>query len=134
MAKLNKNEIEAVANKAYRALTDAAEKSREQLMKDYTPSESYSRIMELAKKRDEAYKVSCESKEEIANLMAAKYGIYCCSGDSIEYLRNLILKKECNLRTIPSKESIIDDVTIAAIDRDFDTTKFIEGLVAKFNA
>ena len=134
MAKLNKNEIEAVANKAYRALTDAAEKSREQLMRNYTPSESYSRIMELAKKRDEANKVHYESKQEIADLMANKYGIYCCSSDSIEYLRNLILKKECNLRTVPSKESIIDDVTIAAIDKDFDTAKFIENLVSKFNS
>lgn len=134
MAKLNKNEIEAVANKAFRALTDAAEKSREQLMKDYKPSESYSRIIELAKKRDEANKVYHESKEEIADLMRTKYGIYCCSSDPIEYLRNAILKKECGLRTVPSKESIIDDVTIAAIDKNFDTTAFIEKLVAKFNS
>lgn len=133
MAKLNKNEIEAVANKAHRTLTEVAERNRQEAIKKYTPSENYKRVTKLAEERNSAYKIYKECIKEIEEIFKS-YGCWRYGEDSIESLQSLIINKECQLAEVPFKESLIDDVTIAAIDKDFDTVKFIENLVTKFNS
>lgn len=139
MAKLNKNEIEAVANKAQRELEKAAKERIEKLKKEYTPDETASRLFELAKERDknidEIAKLDSQSyelKNQISNILREKYDYHGYSYGYDDVFKAVINKKH-PLPPVPSKASIIDDITIAAIDRDFDTAKFIEGLVAKFN-
>lgn len=134
MAKLSKNEIEAVANKAYRTLKETAEYNRNEAMKKYTPSEIYQRVTKIAEERDAANKIYAECVNELNKILKPEYSCWSCGEDKIENLQYLIINKECKLSEVPSKESLIDDVTIAAIDRDFDTAKFIENLVAKFNS
>lgn len=132
MAKLNKSEIEAIANKAYRALTEVAEAKRKEIMSKYSPSEMYRKITTLAERRDQAEKVYEESKEELSNILYDNFNYY-GGRDSVRELQRFIIQRECKLPPTPSKNELIDEVTIAAIDRDFDTTKFIETLVSKFN-
>lgn len=140
MAKLNKNEIEAVANKAHRALEEAAKAKREEIRRKYTPDSVASELLKLAKEKDqheiEIERLNAEKnrlRSQIQSIFADKYDYYCHYTDYNSVLDTLV-SRECQLPNVPSKESIIDDVTIAAIDRDFDTAKFINDLVAKFNA
>lgn len=135
MAKLNKNEIEAVANKAYRALETRANEERNNAIKNYTPSDNYLAIIQLVEERDKAARIKEESEEKISKIIDKHYNLKWHSGTwGKDRYEKFIIERECSLKQIPSKESLIDDVTIAAIDRDFDTAKFIENLVAKFNS
>lgn len=134
MAKLNKNEIEAVANKAYRALEEEARRERTIAISNYTPSDKYKTMMQLIEERDKAEKQFDHCRKEISKIME-DYNYRWHNGEwSKERYERFIIEYECSLRPVPSKESLIDDVTIAAIDRDFDTAKFIENLVTKFNS
>lgn len=140
MAKLNKSEIEAIANKAREALEAAAKVKVDELREKYIPNKTAKALLELVKQREEKIKLASELhfeidllRRQIDNILRSKYK--CVSYDySYDTVFMTAAQEEYPIPIVPSKESIIDDITIAAIDKDFDTTKFIEDLVAKFNA
>lgn len=135
MAKLNKQEVAAVASKLHRELLKVAEEKRKQVMEHYVPSETYSKVKELLEKRDslktEIDQISIQLNKinkEISEV--SPFFIY--RDDSKEEILNRILSDECQLSEVPSIEDLKDEVTIAAIDDSFDTLSFIENQIAKF--
>lgn len=135
MAKLNKQEVAAVASKLHRELLKVAEEKRKQVMEHYVPSETYSKVKELLEKRDslqtERERIAAQLKKinkEVNEV--SPFFIY--SDDFKEKILNRILSDECQLSEVPSIEDLKDEVTIAAIDDSFDTLSFIENQVAKF--
>ena len=135
MAKLNKQEVAAVASKLHRELLKVAEEKRKQVMEHYVPSETYSKVKELLEKRDslqtEREQIAAQLKKinkEVNEV--SPFFIY--SDDFKEKILNRILSDECQLSEVPSIEDLKDEVTIAAIDDSFDTLSFIENQVAKF--
>lgn len=135
MAKLNKQEVAAVASKLHRELLKVAEEKRKQVMEHYVPSETYSKVKELLEKRDslqaEIDQIAIQLKKinkEVNEV--SPFFIY--SNDFKEEILNRILSDECKLPTVPSIEDLKDEVTIAAIDDSFDTLSFIENQIAKF--
>lgn len=135
MAKLNKQEVAAVASKLHRELLKVAEEKRKQVMEHYVPSETYSKVKELLEKRDslqtEREQIAAQLKKinkEVNEV--SPFFIY--SDDFKEKILNRILSDECQLSEVPSIEDLKDEVTIAAIDDSFDTLSFIENQIAKF--
>lgn len=135
MAKLNKQEVAAVASKLHRELLKVAEEKRKQVMEHYVPSETYSKVKELLEKRD-----SLQTEREQIAIQLKKINkevnevspFFIYSDDFKEKILNRILSDECQLSEVPSIEDLKDEVTIAAIDDSFDTLSFIENQVAKF--
>lgn len=135
MAKLNKQEVAAVASKLHRELLKVAEEKRKQVMEHYVPSKTYSKVKELLEKRDslqaEIDQIAVQLKKinkEVSEV--SPFFIY--SNDSKEEILNRILSDECKFLNVPSIEDLKDEVTIAAIDDSFDTLSFIENQIAKF--
>lgn len=139
MAKLNKQEVNAIASKLHRELTKAAKESRENAMRNYTPSKNYIIIKDLLTQRDELIQqinTLTEQKatilDTIENKLIEIYGTYWYSTKSIEEVCNTIVSKECKLKSVPSIDELKEDVTIAAIDDSFDTASFIKEQLSKF--
>ena len=135
MAKLNKQEVAAVASKLHRELLKVVEEKRKQVIEHYVPSETYSKVKELLEKRD-----SLQTEREQIAIQLKKINkevnevspFFIYSDDFKEKILNRILSDECQLSEVPSIEDLKDEVTIAAIDDSFDTLSFIENQVAKF--
>lgn len=135
MAKLNKQEVAAVASKLHRELLKVVEEKRKQVMEHYVPSETYSKVKELLEKRD-----SLQTEREQIAIQLKKINkevnevspFFIYSDDFKEKILNRILSDECQLSEVPSIEDLKDEVTIAAIDDSFDTLSFIENQIAKF--
>ena len=135
MAKLNKQEVAAVASKLHRELLKVVDEKRKQVMEHYVPSETYSKVKELLEKRD-----SLQTEREQIAIQLKKINkevnevspFFIYSDDFKEKILNRILSDECQLSEVPSIEDLKDEVTIAAIDDSFDTLSFIENQVAKF--
>ena len=135
MAKLNKQEVAAVASKLHRELLKVAEEKRKQVMEHYVPSETYSKVKELLEKRD-----SLQTEREQIAIQLKKINkevnevspFFIYSNDFKKEILNRILSDECKFLTVPSIEDLKDEVTIAAIDDSFDTLSFIENQIAKF--
>lgn len=135
MAKLNKQEVNAVASKLYRELSKVAEEMRRQAMEHYTPSEVYSKVQALIEKRDaienELCRLSSDLKQVRKELIeVCPFFVY--DSDSKDTVLDRIIRSECQLPEVPSVEELKDEVTIAAIDDSFNTLSFIENQIAKF--
>lgn len=140
MAKLNKQEVSAIAGKLHRELEKAAKESRENAMLSYTPSESYTAIKDLLTQRDELNRQITAlrvQRDGIVNNAETKlretYNIWWkAESASVGEVCNMIIGKECQLKAVPSIDELKEDVTIAAIDDSFNTSSFIEEQLAKF--
>lgn len=132
MAKLNKTEIEAVANKIHTKIKKVAEQRKKDIIKNYKPSEIYLKCTELATERDRLEKEIEQIKDSLYNI-GKEFDFW--NGFKNMYLyeiQNVIIKNECKLKPLPSLDELKDEVTIAAIDKDFEINKFIENIVDKF--
>lgn len=135
MAKLNKQEVSAVASKLHRELSKAAEEKRKQAMEHYIPSETYSKVKELLEKRDAIeteYNRLYQQLEAVRGELNKTCPFFVYNSDSKDKVLNRILSDECKLHSVPSVDELKDEVTIAAIDDSFDTASFIEEQLAKF--
>lgn len=136
MAKLNKQEVNAVASKLHRELSKAAEEMRNQAMLHYVPSETYSKVKELIEKRD-SIEAKCsqlsQQLENVRNELNEVSPFYVYSTASKDKILNKILSFECELPSVPSVDELKDEVTIAAIDDSFNTSSYIESQITKFN-
>ena len=135
MAKLNKQEVSAVASKLHRELSKVAEEMRKQAMLHYVLSETYSKVKELLERRDsieteynKMYRELKKTREEINKVCS----FYVYDNDSKDKVLNRILSDECKLPSVPSVDELKDEVTIAAIDDSFNTSSYIESQIAKF--
>lgn len=139
MAKLNKQEVSAIAGKLHRELENAAVLQRLNAMKTYTPSELYQKAQELTSKRDEVNRqieqLQAQREEytqQIEQLFREKMGWYWKGREDSDRLLREVVEVECSLKAVPSIEELKDNVTIAAIDESFDTASFIEQQLALF--
>lgn len=140
MAKLNKQEVNAIAGKLHRELEKSAAENRKRAMASYIPSEQYTEIKDLLAQRDEICKQIAELKEayravvdKAETVLRDSYNIWwLAENKTANYICNEIVKHECKLKEVPSIDELKEDVTIAAIDDSFDTASFIEAQLAKF--
>ena len=143
MVKLNKQEISAIANKTIRELTNIKESSLKELLKKYKPSNEYLKLKEQLDKLvavNISIKSACKQRDEliesiITTTNAYTYGL--CDTYTYEYPNKLLegfkLKEvESTLPSIPDITEIKEDITIAAIDEEFDVDIFINSLIEKF--
>lgn len=143
MAKLNKQEINAIANKALRTLTKNSEEAELGAIKNYEPSEKYNelkikleRLFEIKKIRDALEKEAYVLANDVNNLMAFDHSwVYSNSvyDESIirSNLKDFIIH-EIKIKPIPTLEELKEDITIAAIDEGFNAEAFINNLVEKY--
>lgn len=140
MAKLNKQEVNAIAGKLHRELEKSAKESRERAIVNYTPSEKYNAVKDLLTQRDEIELQISELRKKRASVVSQAEGIlresynvwYYAENRSVEEVYDRMIDYECQLKPVPSVDELKEDVTIAAIDDSFNTASFIEEQLAKF--
>lgn len=139
MAKLNKQEVAAIAGKLHRELEKAAILQRQEAIKTYNPSELYQQAKELTSKRDEVLRqmeqLQAQKEEyvdQIERLFREKMGWWWKGRENADKLLHEVVETECSLKTVPSIDELKDNVTIAAIDDGFNTASFIEQQLALF--
>lgn len=144
MAKLNKQEINAIANKVLRELAKNSEEAKVEAVKNYKPSEKYNelklkleRLFEIRNIRDDLEKEAYILSGDINSLMAFEHNwIYtnsiCNEATINKYLRDFI-QHEVVSNPIPKLEELKEDITIAAIDENFNAEMFINSLIEKYN-
>lgn len=140
MAKLNKQEVNAIACKLLRELEKSVKESRERAIVNYTPSKKYTAVKDLLIQRDEIEQQISKLKEKRASLVSQAENIlqksydvwYHADNRSVEEICNKMVDYECQLKPIPSVDELKEDVIIAAIDDSFNTSSFIEEQLAKF--
>lgn len=143
MAKLNKQEINAIANKALRTLTKNAEEAKLEAIKNYEPSEKYNelkikleRLLEIKKIKDNLEKEASVLANDVNDLMTFNHNwIYSNSiyDENIirQNLENFIIH-EIKPTPTPTIEELKEDITIAAIDEEFNAETFINSLIEKY--
>ena len=137
MAKLNKQEVNAVANKIVRELTEQTKLNKLRYISEYIPSPTYLKMEslineynKLLKERDEIEKKRDKIYNEINELNdSLGFGLYRYPDERI--LQNII-DKEYGVKEIPSIESLKEDIVIAGIDDTFDVEKFIKDKLAEY--
>lgn len=140
MAKLNKQEVNAIAGKLQRELKKLAEEDRHKAILNYSPSTSYLEIKDLLTQRDELnQQITALEKLRDTVIDTAKtklreiYGIWWSFNTlSISDICNTIISRECQLKEVPEIDELKENVTIAAIDDNFNTVSFIEEQLAKY--
>ena len=143
MSKLNKQEINAIANKALRTLTKKAEEVRLEAIKNYEPSEKYNefkvkleRLLEIKKTVNALEKEASVLSNDINSLMPYSHSwIYMNSLHDEEKLNEYLkefISHEVIPNPIPTLEELKEDITIAAIDEEFDAESFINNLIEKY--
>lgn len=143
MVKLNKQEISAIANKTIRELTNIKESRLKELLKKYKPSDEYLKLKEQLDKLvavNISIKSACKQRDELIESIIITTNAYTyelCDTYTYEYPNKLLegfkLKEvESTLPSIPDITEIKEDITIAAIDEEFDVDIFINSLIEKF--
>lgn len=139
MAKLTKQEIQAIANKTYKKLKIAEDEDLKKAISSYTPTDNYKEIKDLLDKRDSLNEEIEKLKEEkskcldsIEEKLRKYYNTWYSSKDSAECLCDYIVRKECKIKDIPTIEDLKDDITIATINPEFDVELFITEKINDF--
>lgn len=143
MVKLNKQEISAITNKTIRELTKIKESNLKELLKKYKPSDEYLKLKEQLDKLvaiNISIKLACEQRDELVKSISSitnAHTYVLCDAYTYEYSNKLLegfkLKEvESTLPSIPDITEIKEDITIAAIDEEFDVDIFINSLIEKF--
>ena len=140
MSKLTKQEVNAIASKLRRNLEEKVRLEKLRAIHEYIPSQEYlevqanfKRIQEISKKV-EALRVEREAIGKNINKIFDKLGVSrtywnwwefpdeACIEEKLEE----IVKTEVKVPSVPSIEELKEDITIAAIDSDFDVEDFIK--------
>ena len=143
MSKLTKQEVNAIASKLRRSLEEKAHLEKLRVIHEYIPSQEYlevqanfKRIQEISKKA-EALRVEREAigkniskifdRLEIPGNYWNWWDWWECPDETyIEEKLEEIVKTEVKVPSVPSIEELKEDITIAAIDSDFDVEDFIK--------
>ena len=140
MSKLTKQEVTAIASKLRRNLEEKVRLEKLRAIHEYIPSQEYlevqanfKRIQEISKKV-EAFRVEREAIGKNISKVFDKLGVSrtywnwweCPDEACIEEKLEEIVKIEVKVPSVPSIEELKEDITIAAIDSDFDVEDFIK--------
>lgn len=134
MAKLNKQEINAIANKLLRVITEQSKLDKDRFIAEYIPSPIYlkaeslvSKYLKLDKEQSEIVHEKDKIFSELKNLKV----IDCYSYVDFKILDN-IMDKEYKGKEIPSINSIKEDLIIAGIDEDFNVDEYIKNKLLEY--
>ena len=140
MSKLRKREVNAIASKLRRNVEEKVRLEKLRAIHEYIPCQEYlevqanfDRIQEICKKL-EALKAEREAIGKNINKVFDKLGVprtywnwwECPDEACIEEKLEEIVKIEIKVPSVPSIEELKEDITIAAIDSDFDVEDFIK--------
>lgn len=138
MAKLNKQEINAIASKVMKALKELYKVNKLKYISEYTPSQNYKEmsalIDEYLKLGKERMKLELKSNTLYDKIRSIKVslGIQTCgvNKDLLEEVMNL----EYQGKDIPSIESIKEDIIISNINDSFDVERFIKEKLSEYSS
>lgn len=132
MAKLNKQEINAIAKRLLRTITEQAKLDKDRFIAEYIPSPIYlkaeslvSKYLKLDKEQSEIVHEKDKIFSELKNLKVID-----CYVD-FKILDN-IMDKEYTGKEIPSIDSIKEDLIIAGIDEDFNVDEYIKNKLLEY--
>lgn len=143
MPKLTKQEINAVANKLHRGLEEKIRLERLRARHEYIPSADYMKIESLLSEIEsisEQIDDLLDKKKSIGkkvNEIIDRMGIprrYWNEYESCEAKEwlNKLIDIETKVPDIPSVEELKDEITIAAIDTDFNVEDYLESQLKKW--
>lgn len=145
MAKLTKQEVNALAAKAYREIIKKLEDKRKDLFKNYTPSATYTKMHDLLEKimyRNIQMKVlideTNELKDSFREIYRKEFGINrwinldVSKNSEIDNILNDVKNLELDIEDEPTFESLKDEIVIASMGDDSDANTLIEKIVSKF--
>ena len=134
MAKLNKQEINAIANKLLRVITEQSKLDKDRFIAEYIPSPIYlkaeslvSKYLKLDKEQSKIVHEKDEIFSELKNLKVIEY----YNNIDFKILDN-IMDKEYTGKEIPSINSIKEDLIIAGIDEDFNVDEYIKNKLLEY--
>ena len=144
MAKLTKQEVKAIANKLYKELVIKINQNRRQAIKDYVPSQTYTdfkvkldRIKDLENTIDsltaEKDTLGGELNKVLDDLeIPREMWNWWGREDYREIRLSQIREAEICPPKIPTIEDLKDNITIAAIDAEFDVEEYIKNQLNKY--
>lgn len=143
MAKLTKQEVNALAAKAHREIEKNLKDIKNKLLEDYTPSTNYTKISTLLNDILYRNKQIKTLQKEVSSLFSEVYDLYeivtgCriySSIDSykdIDRLLNNIKLEETTVKSCPSIDEVKENIIIASIDNDFDAQECIKNIVTNY--
>lgn len=134
MAKLTNQEVNAVAKRLLRTITEQAKLDKDRFIAEYIPSPIYlkaeslvSKYLKLDKEQSEIVHEKDKIFSELKNLKV----IDCYSYVDFKILDN-IMDKEYKGKKIPSIDSIKEDLIIAGIDEDFNVDEYIKNKLLEY--
>ena len=138
MAKLNKQEINAIASKVMKALGELYEANKLKYISEYTPSQNYKEMSALIDKYSELQKERMKIELEINTLYDKIRDIKVSLGIQIYKANQDVLEEIINTeypgKDIPSIESIKEDIIISNINDSFDVEKFIKEKLLEYSS
>lgn len=144
MAKLTKQEVNALAAKACREINKKRDESRNELLKNYVPSANYKKmqtiledilyrnkeIAKLQKENSELYGKFYDLHETITGKRTCYVSIDNYSG--IDHILQIIKEKEIGVTPHPDIDEIKEEIIISSIDESFDANQCIKDIVANY--
>ena len=137
MAKLNKQEVNAIANKIVRELTEKARLDKLRYTSEYIPSLDYIKAESLVNEYLKLSREECRINDqkvkiydELSNLLSS-FGFNKYFTVNEEILKKIV-DREYGVKEIPSVESLKEDIIIAGIDDTFDVEKFIKDKLSEY--
>lgn len=142
MSKLTKQEINAVASKLHRGLEEKIRLERLRAIHEYIPSADYMKVESLLsdiESMKEQIKALNDRKERVGKEVTRiidRMGISHCwkeyESDGAREWLNKIVEIETKVPEVPSIDELKDDITIAAIDTDFNVEDYIKEQLKKY--
>lgn len=144
MSKLTKQEVNAIASKLHRDLEEKLRLEKLRAIHEYIPSPEYTEVKSSLEEIQNLRKKIEELNEkrriliQKTNQIFDKLGISrdCWSWwDNIEYYNThleKIIRAEVKIPSVPSIEELKDDITIAAIDSDFNVEDYLKSQLEKY--
>lgn len=144
MPKLTKQEVNAIAGKLHRDLKEKLRLEKLRAIHEYTPSPEYMKVKsnlkriqeikkEVEKLEDEKRNLGYEANQTIDSLGVSRD--YWSWWDSVQYYDDYlerIIRTEVKVPSVPSIEELKDDITIAAIDSDFNVEEYLKSQLEKW--
>ena len=144
MPKLTKQEVNAIAGKLHIDLKEKLRLEKLRAIHEYTPSPEYMKVKsnlkriqeikkEIEKLEDEKRNLGYEANQTIDSLGVSRD--YWSWWDSVQYYNDYlerIIRTEVKVPSVPSIEELKDDITIAAIDSDFNVEEYLKSQLEKW--
>lgn len=138
MAKLNKQEINAIASKVMEALKELHKVNKLKYISEYTPSQNYKEMsalideyLELGKERT---KLELKINTLYDKIISIKVSLGIQTYGVNKNLLEEIMNAEYQGKDIPSIESIKEDIIIANINDSFDVERFIKERLSEYSS